>query len=234
MGKFFKWTFIIFGTVSFYFLLGHSIASSILIGLFVHEMGHAIAMKKLGYGVKEFYYIPFIGAAVESNKIITRKRHNLIVYFAGPVFGILFSLISLCLFKLSDYAFFNDVYRYGILLNVSNLIPAGPLDGGRIIKFLLMGKNFNKKTYLIYLASNILGLYLIYHFWGFGIFFFLMLYPTFNELSMVYKAIVYIENESERAKLEEKIINEKDEEVKKKLKETEWLANYHWTLIENN
>nr|WP_314527863.1 site-2 protease family protein [uncultured Brevundimonas sp.] len=109
------------------------VAGAVLIGLFVHEAGHALAMNRLGMGPARIYIIPFLGGLAKARREPKSEWHGVLVSLAGPAFGLLamipFVAVGLVL-RQPEWlagAFFIA------LLNLVNLVPAPPLDGSKAL-----------------------------------------------------------------------------------------------------
>ncbi|GAW40431.1 Peptidase family M50 [Brevundimonas sp. SH203] len=109
------------------------VAGAVLIGLFVHEAGHALAMNRLGMGPARIYIIPFLGGLAKARREPKSEWHGVLVSLAGPAFGLLamipFVGVGLVL-RQPEWlagAFFIA------LLNLVNLVPAPPLDGSKAL-----------------------------------------------------------------------------------------------------
>ena len=108
--------------------------------LLTHELGHFIMMKMFGYKNVRMLFIPLMGAFVQGSKEEYSQKQSLIVIGAGPFPGILFGFGLI----VAAY-FFKEVWmvNLGLLflfLNLMNLVPLDPLDGGQLFK-LLMKRN---------------------------------------------------------------------------------------------
>ena len=109
------------------------VAGAVLVGLFVHEAGHALAMNRLGMGPARIYIIPFLGGLAKARRAPKSEWHGVLVSLAGPAFGLLamipFAAVGLIL-RQPEWlagAFFIA------LLNLVNLVPAPPLDGSKAL-----------------------------------------------------------------------------------------------------
>ena len=104
--------------------------------LVFHEWGHLRAMKRFGIRTKGMYLIPFVGGiAVGENA----KTHWQDVYIAmmGPVFGLLMTIAFYLVYLLSANHLAGLVASVSALVNVFNLLPIHPLDGGRVVRALV-------------------------------------------------------------------------------------------------
>lgn len=134
-------------SLALYLLLGYYIFPSYTILLLItvivviHEMGHFAAMKFFRYKDLGIFFIPLLGAYVSGSKREVSEKQSAIILLAGPIPGIVFG----CLFYLlgmryPDQLLFNDYYltyenigRWFIILNLFNLLPIYPLDGGQLL-----------------------------------------------------------------------------------------------------
>ena len=96
--------------------------------IFVHEMGHVIAAKQKGLSVSMPTFTPF-GAFVrtEDCRSATDEAY---VKFAGPFIGGLASLVTMVAGAAMGSGMMIQVGAFGVFLNLFNLIPLDPLDGG--------------------------------------------------------------------------------------------------------
>ena len=138
--------------VSFYFILGKRIDSIVLITviLLIHELGHFLAMRFYKYNDTKILFLPFIGALTSGNKNEISQKQQLIVIMAGPTPGI---IIGMVLFFIGQFYGIDLLIRAGIffqVVNLFNLLPIFPLDGGRIIDTIyLKGKDIIFKIFII-------------------------------------------------------------------------------------
>lgn len=108
--------------------------AAILISIIVfHEYGHVRAMRACGIATKGLYLIPFFGGVA----IGERARsywHEVYVSMMGPVFGLLMTVVALVGYWWLDSELLGLVASYSALINLFNLLPIYPLDGGHVIK----------------------------------------------------------------------------------------------------
>jgi Zn-dependent protease len=103
----------------------------LLLQLFVHEYGHVHAMRRTGMRVRGMYFIPFLGAVAVHEDAFTSRRQQAYVALNGPLWGALFCLAPLAAWRLSGEPFWAAVAAWWALINLFNLLPITPLDGGR-------------------------------------------------------------------------------------------------------
>lgn len=104
--------------------------------LIIHEFGHFIAMKWFGYKSVKMLFIPLMGAFVQGFKDQYSQKESLIVVLAGPIPGVLFGTIF---FLAANYYEIPSLLNLSVLflfLNIINLLPLDPLDGGQMVKLL--------------------------------------------------------------------------------------------------
>jgi stage IV sporulation protein FB len=126
--------------VVFYFYAGtqwQAIAWLIVI-IFIHELGHYLAMKLFKYKDLTIFFIPLLGAVAGGSKEKISQREKSIVLLAGPVPGILIGLgIFFLAGEQNSYFMLRLSYAF-VILNVLNLLPIYPLDGGQLLKTLFL------------------------------------------------------------------------------------------------
>ena len=112
-------------------LWGWPFAAGFIALLFVHEMGHVIALRREGLKASGPMFIPFLGAVIAARSLGDNATAEARVGLAGPILG----SIGAALCVLVWHATGNDLWRAlaftGFFLNLFNLLPVVPLDGGR-------------------------------------------------------------------------------------------------------
>jgi Zn-dependent protease len=104
-----------------------------LVGLiFVHEMGHFLAARQRGLKVGAPTFIPFIGAWVDLKDKPHDAETEAYIALAGPVTGTLGALGCYYAGRVYDERLFLALAYAGFMINLFNLIPLPPLDGGRV------------------------------------------------------------------------------------------------------
>jgi Zn-dependent protease len=112
--------------VVYAFVFGWKYAAAFVVLLFVHEMGHFIAARQRGLDVGAPTFIPFIGAWVALKDLPHDAETEAHGGLGGPLLGSVGALLAYLL--AASYA--------GFFLNLFNLIPLSPFDGGRITAVL--------------------------------------------------------------------------------------------------
>jgi len=99
--------------------------------LFVHEMGHVIQMKREGVQISGMLFVPFLGAAVGARSMGGNALAEARIGLAGPVLGTLATAALIPIAEAQDSDFLRALAFTGFFLNLFNLVPVVPLDGGR-------------------------------------------------------------------------------------------------------
>src|SRR5437868_4036086 len=100
--------------------------------IFVHEMGHYIAARRRGLDVGAPTFIPFVGAWIQLKQLPHNAETEAYVGIAGPLAGTLGALACYFLARYSGSHLLLALSYAGFFLNLFNLIPLSPFDGGRI------------------------------------------------------------------------------------------------------
>ena len=98
----------------------------------IHEIGHAVVMRRKGLRVGFMVFIPFIGGAVTLKDQPRSAYDDAQIGLAGPIAGTLASLASLAIWKSTANPLYLLIAFVGFGINLVNLLPIGMLDGGRI------------------------------------------------------------------------------------------------------
>jgi Zn-dependent protease len=101
--------------------------------LFVHEMGHYISAIFNYVNVSPPLFIPFVGALIRMKTQPQDAAAEARIAIAGPVLGSLGALLCLLIYDLTGQDIYLSLAYTGFLLNLLNLIPLYPLDGGRTV-----------------------------------------------------------------------------------------------------
>jgi Zn-dependent protease len=117
--------------VAYATIWGFDFALGFVILLLVHEMGHVIALRREGIPASAPMFIPFLGAVISARSLGDNALAEARVGLAGPILGSIGSAACLVIWKLTGHEFWQALGYTGFLLNLFNLLPVVPLDGGR-------------------------------------------------------------------------------------------------------
>ena len=115
---------------------GWSFALGFVLLLLVHEMGHVIQLRREGIEASAPMFIPFMGAVVAAKSMGDDAGAEARVGLAGPVLGTLGCLVPLGIWLATGEEFWQALAFVGFFLNLFNLLPVLPLDGGRAMAAL--------------------------------------------------------------------------------------------------
>ena len=110
---------------------GWKFAAGFVALLFLHEMGHYIQLRREGVRPSGMVFIPFLGAAVGARSLGGSALAEARVGLAGPILGSLATAALLPIAAATDDDFWRALAFTGFFLNLFNLLPVVPLDGGR-------------------------------------------------------------------------------------------------------
>jgi Zn-dependent protease len=100
--------------------------------LLIHELGHVAACWVAGIATTQPLLIPFVGAVIRLKRVPENAKVEANVAIGGPAAGCLSALICLTLYLWTDNMLFLILAYTACILNLFNLIPCHPLDGGKI------------------------------------------------------------------------------------------------------
>jgi Zn-dependent protease len=101
--------------------------------IWVHEMGHVLQLKREGMKASAPMFVPFLGAFIAMKEMPKNALVEARVGLAGPVIGTLGALAALGIYGGTGSLLFLGLAYVGFLLNLFNLLPILPLDGGRAV-----------------------------------------------------------------------------------------------------
>ncbi|MBE8539136.1 M50 family metallopeptidase [Geoglobus acetivorans] len=147
-------------------------AVSLFLAVFLHELGHAVVSKRFGHNVREIILFIFGGLALIEKP--ARGMREAIISLSGPAVSVFIAVVFYILSgsSLKPLSEFSAVfYRINLIIAIFNLIPAFPLDGGRVLRGLLSEKiGYRKATYFSAEAGKAIAIFmgiagLVYNLW---------------------------------------------------------------------
>lgn len=176
------WTFAIL--IGWVMLSGKTITESwwsiafvltIFLCVVLHEMGHALVAKRFGIGTNEINLLP-IGGIAKIDRMPEKPIQEFAISIAGPIVNLIIAALLFfpvrnelnsgmhhALVAVNGENFVVNLFIVNISLAIFNLIPAFPMDGGRIFRALLSFKlNRVQATKIaVYLAQILAALFII-------------------------------------------------------------------------
>jgi Zn-dependent protease len=125
--------------------------------LFVHEMGHYIQLRREGVKPSGMLFIPFLGAAVGARSLGGSALAEARVGLAGPILGTIGCLVPAGIYLATGEEFWKALAFTGFFLNLFNLVPVVPLDGGRAMAAMapwMWFVGFGAMVALLFIAPN--------------------------------------------------------------------------------
>jgi Zn-dependent protease len=115
---------------------GWPFAVGFVLLLFVHEMGHVIQLRREGVEASAPIFIPFLGAVIAAKSLGKDAVAEARVGLAGPILGTIGTLVPLAVWLATGSELWRALAYVGFFINLINLLPVLPLDGGRAMAVL--------------------------------------------------------------------------------------------------
>ncbi|RYG21005.1 site-2 protease family protein, partial [bacterium] len=125
-------------------LHGVALVVALFVCVIMHEFGHALTARRYGIDTRDITLYPIGGVAMLTGRL--RPRHELWVALAGPAVNVVLALViagAMLLTKTPidreslQSSFLGNLLFANVIMAVFNLIPAFPMDGGRVLRALL-------------------------------------------------------------------------------------------------
>ena len=117
-------------------LWGWKFGVGLVLLLLVHELGHVWQARREGLDASAPLFIPFLGAAIALKELPKDAAVEARVGLAGPIIGSLGACVPLAIWLATGEEFWQALAFFGFFLNLLNLAPVLPLDGGRAMAAL--------------------------------------------------------------------------------------------------
>lgn len=117
--------------VAYQLIFGWAFSVGFVLLLLLHELGHVIQLRREGVEASAPMFIPFLGAVISAKSLGGNAAAEARVGLAGPILGSIAALIPLGIWIATGSDFWRALAYIGFFLNLLNLLPVLPLDGGR-------------------------------------------------------------------------------------------------------
>ena len=122
--------------VAYQLIFGWAFAVGFVLLLLLHELGHVIQLRREGVEASAPMFIPFLGAVISAKSLGGNAAAEARVGLAGPILGSIATLVPLGIWLATGSDFWRALAYIGFFLNLFNLLPVLPLDGGRAMAAL--------------------------------------------------------------------------------------------------
>jgi Zn-dependent protease len=116
---------------------GLVVGLSLLGMLLVHEYGHVWAMRRHGHQAPRIFLIPFFGGLAVGSRFARSDAEDSEIALMGPAFGIVPGLVALAAYQATGLGWLAGIAFFLVFINLFNLVPFPPLDGGQVTRTLL-------------------------------------------------------------------------------------------------
>jgi Zn-dependent protease len=178
-------------SLALYLVLGYYIFPSykilllITVIVMIHELGHFFAMKYFHYSDLGIFFIPLLGAYASGSKREVSQKESAIILLAGPLPGIALGVVFHFLhlqypdFRIAGTISFENISLFLIFLNIINLLPVYPLDGGQLLNRVFFDEGgWISKIFIILSAGMMCWVaWSLYNSSGHLLYFALLLFP---------------------------------------------------------
>ena len=149
IGKFKTFISMLISIWAYALFWGWPFAAGFVALLFIHEMGHVAALRMLGIRSSAPMFIPFMGAFIGMKHLPDNAFAESVAAYGGPLLGTVGAIGCAAAGMATGNPFWFALASAGFLLNLFNLLPISPLDGGRILGVI------SPKLWLVGLAGAI-------------------------------------------------------------------------------
>ena len=122
--------------VAYQLIFGWAFSVGFVLLLLVHELGHVFQLRREGIEASAPMFIPFLGAVISAKSMGDDAAAEARVGLAGPILGSIATLVPLAIWLATGEDFWRALAYIGFFLNLFNLLPVVPLDGGRAMAAL--------------------------------------------------------------------------------------------------
>lgn len=128
-----------FASYTWFFTWKFAILLMIAIGF--HEASHVLAMKRLGIRTRGWFFLPFLGGVAVAEEGYISYWENAYVAIAGPVGGAILAWATMFVYWATGNPMWAAGAAFQAVLNIFNLLPISPLDGGQMVRSITFSIN---------------------------------------------------------------------------------------------
>jgi Zn-dependent protease len=134
-GKFFTTALSMLVSIAVYAIFfGWKFAAGLVLLIFIHEIGHVIIIRYKGLTASAPIFIPLLGAAIFLKKRPEDPLTDAQISYGGPLLGTAGAIGCYLVYLFTLHPLWLALAHVGFFINLFNLVPATPLDGGWIVK----------------------------------------------------------------------------------------------------
>jgi len=178
--------------IGFYIFPSYKILLLITAIVMIHELGHFIAMKFYRYNDLGIFFIPLLGAYVSGTKREVSQKESAVILLAGPLPGILIGILFFLLWQNNPYygniagiPFYRISFLF-VVLNLFNLLPVYPLDGGQLLNRVFLDEEGWIGKAFVFISAGLMVWFAwrMYSYTGQPFYFIFFLFPLMLLLRM--------------------------------------------------
>ena len=117
-------------------IFGGWLALGLVLSIYVHEMGHVVALMRYGVAASAPLFVPGLGAFIRLKQALIDPKQDARVGLAGPIWGLGAALCCAAVYGVTRQPVWAALAQLGGLINLFNLLPIWQLDGGRAFRSL--------------------------------------------------------------------------------------------------
>ncbi len=122
--------------VAYQLIFGWAFSVGFVLLLLLHELGHVFQLRREGVKASAPMFIPFLGAVISAKSMGDDAGAEARVGLAGPILGSIATLVPVGIWLATGSHFWQALAFIGFFINLFNLLPILPLDGGRAMAAL--------------------------------------------------------------------------------------------------